>query len=113
MQSGFKGKKRKEKKKKQNNTLTKLLKTREIFVILINFLSFFYSYIFERTHLKLAFPMWIYIYIYMYIYIIHATRQSVVHSLHFSRVAADGNTSYISIARFSFKTFLKGKLKKS
>ena len=38
--------------------LTKLLKRRKIFVILLNF-AFFYSYIFERTHLKLAFLMYI------------------------------------------------------
>ena len=38
--------------------LTKLLKRREIFVLFINFF-FFYSCIFERTHLTLAFIMYI------------------------------------------------------
>ena len=47
--------------------ITKLLKRREIFLILINFMCFSYSYIFEHTHLKLAFLMCnIYIYIYIY-----------------------------------------------
>ena len=51
--------------------LTKLLKIKKIFVILTNFV-FFYSYIFERTHLKLAFLMDIYIYKRIYIiYIIN------------------------------------------
>ena len=40
-------------------TLTKLLKRREIFVLFINFVCFFYSCLFERTHLKLAFLMYV------------------------------------------------------
>ena len=62
--------------KKNTQNLLKLKKFiffSEIFVILINFVCFFYSYIFERTHLKLTFLMHIcniYIYIYIYIYYI-------------------------------------------
>ena len=53
-------------------TLTKLLKRREIFVILIIFINFcvcFYSNIFEVTRLKLEFHIYIYMYICIYIYI--------------------------------------------
>ena len=54
-------------------TLTTLLKRREIFVILINFACFFYSYIYEVTHLKLAFVIYIYIYILHIIFYIYYT----------------------------------------
>ena len=39
---------------------------------LYKFCVFFYSFIFERTHLKLAFLMYIYIYIYIYIVYIYS-----------------------------------------
>ena len=42
------------------------LKGREIFVILINFVCSFYSYISEATYLKLVFLIYIYIYIHTY-----------------------------------------------
>ena len=45
---------------KLSHALVKLLKRREIFVILIN-VMFFYSYIFECTHLKLALAFLMYI----------------------------------------------------
>ena len=50
--------------------MTKFLKRRELFVLFINFVCFFYSCIFERTHFKLAFLMYIYIYLFIYLFIL-------------------------------------------
>ena len=46
--------------------LFRIFSEEEILVLFINFVCFFYSCIFERTHLKLAFLMYINIYKYIY-----------------------------------------------